>query len=85
MTSGWIGPYVSGETVMANHTWSKRGSYEIKVKAMDEHGLVSEWSDPLPISMPFSKNFFQQHEILSFLLLVFDRLFNNLNIFQLFF
>jgi len=33
MTSGWIGPYISGETVTANHTWNKRGSYEIKVKA----------------------------------------------------
>jgi len=54
--SGWIGPLESGETVEASHTWNKRGNYEIKVMAKDEHGLKSVWSDPLPISMPKSKD-----------------------------
>jgi len=57
-TSGWVGPYESGELGEASHTWNKRGNYEIKVKSKDEHGLESEWSDPLPISMPKDKAFF---------------------------
>jgi hypothetical protein len=51
-TSGWVGPYNSGATATAQHTWKKQGNYEIKVKAKDEHGAQSGWSDPLPISMP---------------------------------
>jgi len=50
--SGWIGLYDSGETAEASHSWSAKGSYEIKVKAKDVIGLESDWSDPLPVSMP---------------------------------
>ena len=49
--SGWIGPYNSGDTSSASHTWDE-GYYEIKVKAKDTNGAVSVWSDPLSISMP---------------------------------
>ena len=52
--SGWIGPYNSGEEVTVYHSWSKRGSYQIRVKAKDEYGLESNWSDPLPVTMPKS-------------------------------
>jgi hypothetical protein len=54
-TSGWVGPYDSGVTVEANHTWEERGYYEIKVRAKDTSGLISDWSDPLSISMPYNK------------------------------
>jgi len=54
--SGWIGPYASGDTASASHNWSKRGIYQVKVKAMDEYGYESEWSDPLPIVVPYSFN-----------------------------
>jgi len=50
--SEWLGPYESGETISASHVWEKRGEYEIRVKAKDEYGSQSEWSDPLVISMP---------------------------------
>lgn len=50
--SGWLGPYNSGDPVTANHTWSSKGSYEIKVKAKDDQGAESDWSDPLAVSMP---------------------------------
>lgn len=50
--SGWLGPYSNGETSSASHTWDEQSSYEIKVKAKDTNGGESEWSDPLPISMP---------------------------------
>lgn len=51
-TSDWLGPYLSGQEVSVSHIWSAQGSYGIKVKAKDEHGLESVWSDPLEISMP---------------------------------
>ena len=53
--SGWIGPFDSGEIAEASHTWNDRGNYEIKVKAKDIHGVQSEWSDPLPKTMPKNK------------------------------
>jgi len=54
--SGWLGPYDSGELIQASHTWDEQGTYEIKVKAKDTNGAESEWSDPLPISMPRNKD-----------------------------
>ena len=54
--SGWQGPFSSGEQVSVGHTWLSKGSYEIRVRAKDEHGMVSEWSDLLPIKMPLSYN-----------------------------
>ncbi len=52
--SGWLGPYLSGEVAEASHTWSIEGSYEIKVIVQDSNGTKSTWSDPFPITMPFS-------------------------------
>ena len=52
--SDWLGPYNSGEEVSASHVWG-RGSYDIKVKAKDEHEAESDWSDPLPVTMPKNK------------------------------
>ena len=62
-TSGWKGPYNSGQIASASHIWSAQGSYIIKVKAKDDpngdgdlsDGTESVWSDPLPISMPKNK------------------------------
>jgi PKD repeat protein len=50
--SNWLGPFESGVIASAQHTWDTKGSYEIKVKAKDEHGLESDWSDPLGVTMP---------------------------------
>jgi hypothetical protein len=50
--SDWLGPYGSGETCEAAYTWSHDGSYNIRVVAKDSHGGESDWSDPLPVSMP---------------------------------
>ena len=52
--SDWLGPYSSGETVTATHTWEEQGEYEIKVAVKDENGKHSDWSDPLPIAMPLN-------------------------------
>jgi hypothetical protein len=51
--SGWLGPYASEQEVTASHNWSEKGSYEVKVQAMDECGAISEWSDPIPVTMPY--------------------------------
>ena len=53
--SGWVGPYQSGEEILTNHTWNKRGSYLIKVKAKDTYGANSDWAT-LPVIMPYSYN-----------------------------
>ena len=50
--SGWIGPYDSGTLCESSHIWRSTGSYEIRVKAKDDKGAQSEWSDFLAISMP---------------------------------
>jgi hypothetical protein len=56
ITSFILGPYASGEECIASGIWFEEGNYEIKVKAIDEHGGESDWSDPLVVSMPKSKN-----------------------------
>lgn len=59
----WDGPYSSGSTVVASHTWNAQGTYQVKVKAIDDpnsdgdlsDGIESVWSYPLPVTMPKSK------------------------------
>jgi len=65
----WTGPYNSGQTITASHIWSAKGAYSVKVKAKDTTGAESVWSDPLPITMPYSFN----KPILQFLELLFQR------------
>jgi len=45
----WIGPYASGETAEGSHLWKFPGDYEIRVKAKDDKGGESGWSDPSSI------------------------------------
>jgi hypothetical protein len=76
----WTGFFNSGETCEISHVWNESGSYNIRVVAMDEKGFnnsyhvdvsgeFSIWSDPLPITMPYSFN----KPILPFLELLFQR------------
>ena len=51
-TTGWIGPFKSGETVKVSHIWKEKGIYKIRVKAKDATGLESPWSDYMVVSMP---------------------------------
>lgn len=51
--SSWLGPFSSGEQVSITHNWSKWGNYAVKVKSRDEHRSESDWSDPLPVKMPY--------------------------------
>ncbi|MFE3846329.1 PKD domain-containing protein [Thermoplasmatota archaeon] len=47
--------YPSGEIVGVSYTWNKQGTFNIRVRAQDENGAWSEWSDFLPVSMPNNK------------------------------
>jgi len=67
--SGWLGPYTSGDTCEAKHTWQEKNNYNIIVKAKDDSGKESSWSDPLPITIRYSFNTL----ILQFLKLLFQR------------
>jgi hypothetical protein len=52
----WLGPYNTGDSCEFEYSWDEEGEYSIKVKAKDEHGAESEWSDPLVVSMPKTKS-----------------------------
>lgn len=54
--SGWIGPYSSGDTAEAGHSWTNKKTYEVKVKAKDTNGYESDWSEPLHVTIPRNKN-----------------------------
>ncbi len=49
--SGWKGPYNSGEIVTRSHKWTKPGIYLIKVKSRDIHGVESDWSLSLSVTI----------------------------------
>jgi hypothetical protein len=47
--SEWMGPFDSGDTVLAWHTWIEAETYEVRVKAKDIYNCESDWSDPKTI------------------------------------
>ena len=49
-----LGPVASGEELIVNHSWNKKGSYTIRVQAKDSHGNESYWMT-LPVTMPRHK------------------------------
>ncbi len=59
-TTIWLGPYKSGEKIVISHSWNRRGSYEVRVKAKDIYGRESEWSDPLPVKMPLYNGLYEK-------------------------
>lgn len=69
--SQWLGPYHSGQECEESHSWDEEGSFEIRIQAKDTNGKLSEWSDPLPVSMPKNRvinrpflNFLQNYPLL---------------------
>ena len=51
-TSGWLGPVNSGTTVSKTISYSSPGTYYVKVKAKDELGLESDWTDyPIEVTI----------------------------------
>jgi len=49
--SGWIGPYVSGETGETTNSWDTVGTYNVKARAQDINNKLSDWSDPLIVNI----------------------------------
>jgi len=47
----WTILYDSGETISLLHSWAKAGTFNIKVKAKDEIGRMSSWSDSLKVTV----------------------------------
>ena len=43
--SGWIGPFLSGEEITCNHTWTYKGKYMIKAKAKDIYDQEGPWGE----------------------------------------
>ena len=57
--SVWSDPIGSGEVIIKTHTWDTQGEYIVRVKAKDNSDVVSEWSEPLPISIPKNRQMMQ--------------------------
>jgi len=55
-SSEWIGPFNSGTSVSASHSYIRKGNYAVQVRAKDTNGAISEYSDPLAIIMPKGKS-----------------------------
>ncbi|MCX6662969.1 MAG: hypothetical protein NTZ75_01840 [Euryarchaeota archaeon] len=53
-TEDCLGPYPSGQQVIASYSWAKQNTYTIKVKARDTNGAESDYAT-LQVSMPKSK------------------------------
>lgn len=49
--SGWLGPFVSGDTICASHIWNNPGEYLIRFKLKDSSGYESLWSNPTIITI----------------------------------
>ena len=54
-TTTLTGLNTSGEEIIISHTWSIKGTYSVKVKAIDEYYTESDWAT-LTIIMPYSYN-----------------------------
>jgi hypothetical protein len=57
----WTDLYPSGQTVQTTNSWDSVGKYNIKVKAKDQFGIESGWSDPLEMKMPKNKMYYQMN------------------------
>ena len=45
------GPFASGKEITASHTWSSKGTYQVKAKAKDIYGKESNWGT-FTVTMP---------------------------------
>jgi hypothetical protein len=73
--NSWTNFIDSGEIVSASHVFTEQGIFEIKVKAVDEYGAESDWSDSISVTMPKNKlenilinlieKFIEKHQIIS--------------------
>ena len=55
-TTGWIGPYSSGQEIVLPHSWEEEGTYLIRAKAKDINEAESDWSTH-SVSTPKTRTF----------------------------
>lgn len=49
--SDWFGPLDSGEILEIPNVWEEKGIYEVRVQAKDINNKISDWSDPLEVTI----------------------------------
>lgn len=49
--SRWFGPFDSGATCTARHSWLEPGTYEVRAIAKDDQERFSDWSEPLVVNV----------------------------------
>jgi uncharacterized protein YceK len=49
--SGWLGPFASGQTAVAQKSWGAEGTYTVKAKAKDINQASSGWSTPILVTI----------------------------------
>jgi outer membrane protein assembly factor BamB len=54
-SSGWLGPYPSGEVMTASYSWTYPGEFAIRAKLKDVYGLESNWSESQYITIRWSE------------------------------
>ena len=52
--TGWTPIQPSEKPLKISHIWYQKNTYNVKAKVKNIQGIESEWSDPLPITMPYS-------------------------------
>ncbi|MDD1721761.1 MAG: PKD domain-containing protein, partial [Euryarchaeota archaeon] len=55
----------SGTAISAEHAWQSTGTFQVRVRAVDEHGQEGAWSGNYPISIQVSTNNPPQTPVLS--------------------
>jgi len=53
--SEWLGPFNSGETAQATHSWESTSNYQVRVKAKDIFDQETDWSEGFIVSITKSK------------------------------
>lgn len=51
----WTPFYETNQPCETSHTYTTNGAFQISVKAMNTYGFQSEWSEPITVTMPKSK------------------------------
>ena len=54
--------FESGEIARIEHSWKEEGTYEIKVRAIDEHGAYGEWNESI-ITMAYPWHKVDQRQV----------------------
>ncbi|MBN1280765.1 MAG: PKD domain-containing protein [Candidatus Thermoplasmatota archaeon] len=49
--SDWLGPYAFGAHAAAEYHWAANGTYDVRVRAKDGDGKISEWSMAYQVSI----------------------------------